>query len=362
MDGDMILHSDPSNDSLSNATVRTVLLTPFELWLRISIGLGLGTVSVLLHSLIAISLCKGNGLENRFHVFLFFLSISRIMYGFGHFCVATYRVLRTAGLAPTAMSSFACHSIQMFGVFPPTLELVILFMLIFDRAIAFGYPLIYRNFSTSQAKKLCAGACLIWFLFRFLPSYFGVSATDVIQCVNTLSPLAPSYAICWQYLDFVFSLSILVPFAYLVIAVWRRMHHENEQATADASFRRLVKVLPFLRLQLIMHCALVITSRSMQLAAAYVKNEADQQRMIAYYGMMAALDVFVNAIILFWKHPKIWAESVQLLCGKTITSKLANFKVLRLTTTNAPEVTVAAATTKVGAFSRAKAGSLPEPG
>lgn len=345
----MLLEEKPNITTVFNST-QAVLLTPFEVGLRITIGLGLCLASAIMPGLIAVSIFKGTYTESRFYIFMFFLSISRILYAMGHVVASIYHLLRVERVAPISMSSYACHVIQMLSNFPPTLELIFLLLLVIDRAVAFGFPLVYRNLGTRQAFQICIGACMFWFLIRVLPSYEGVSVSRTIQCVNTFAPLASRYAVSWQYLDMALSLGILVPYAYLLYAVRRRLRKDKDQNSSlqDASLKRLMKVVPFLNLRLVTHCALVISSRCMKLVAAYAGSKATEQRLVAYYGILAAVDIFVNAIIFFWKYPKIWNDSVRLLCGAIVKQKLTEWRIVRPLDME----TALGPTTKIGAVSR----------
>src|SRR5688572_7573087 len=99
----------------SNATSAVIALTKGELWFQLIIAYGIiGSISAIMHTLIAISVFRVERLHNRFYVFIFFISIARVLYACTHVMLCVYRSLRTMELVDMNIVSLLCHTIHIF--------------------------------------------------------------------------------------------------------------------------------------------------------------------------------------------------------------------------------------------------------
>lgn len=309
--------ANSSNTTLNSTNI--IGLTTEEILFQLIYPYGIvGTVSVIFHALIAICVCRVEKLHNRFFAFILCLSLARVLFALSHVVLFVYRILRHVGMVSAYKSALECHSVHFLAYFAATWELLLLLLLVLDRVVSLAYPMVYKNLSTRQAIHICIGSYIFCVLVRLLPSYSGVTAARTVGCVNMYSPVTVGYRLYAKYLDFALSVGILL--AYIILIGLVRYHTRRGTSNlAEAAVKKSMKVLPFLRLQLIIHCSFVLTSRSLQLAAGYIGEEtATGQRLMAYYGEITSFDILVNAFVFYWKHPKSWYASVKMLLGERL--------------------------------------------
>lgn len=310
-------NSSNSSENFTHHPVATSGLTRAELWFQLIFAYGIvGLASILLNLLIAVCVWRIEKLHSRFFVFIFSMSLARILYGCSHITLSTYRGLRTVGMVAPTTSTLICHSVNILTYFAATWDLLLLLLLVLDRAISLAFPMIYRNMSKRQAIYICIGSFFAVIGVRLLPSYDGVSASQTVACVNSYYPVSLKYAWYAKYLDLGLSVAILLAYVVLIGLAYYRTHGGQSNLN-ETALKKSMRVLPYLKMQLVMHCCLVVTSRSMQLAAGYIGEETVlAQRMVAYYAEICSLDVLVNGFVFYWKHPKLWYASLKMLFGE----------------------------------------------
>ena len=71
-------------------------------------------------------------------------------------------------------------------------------------------------------------------------------------------------------------------------------------------------------------CSLVLTARSTHVAAdCFDETSPLGQRLQSYASQVFSYDILANAVIVYWKYPKLWYASLKLIFGERVARRLS---------------------------------------
>lgn len=288
-----------------NRTAASIGLTPTELWIQLIVFNGLlgGVIPTVGNVAIAVGIVKCSNLRSRFFVILWYLVVARALVSSQLLVMFVYRLLRTLHLVDITMTRLGCYFIHLNTYYALTVEMILLLGLVLDRTLAVVAYNYYRYLTIRHAIVGCSVASIMAIIMKMAPSFYGIDALQSISCVNGYSATAAMYNAYHQHVDLAIALLILVLYValllYLHFRLMPRMKLANQ--TGDRSgliaFKRQIKLLPVLRMLVLLHCGFALVSKTL-LSVSSLVPEVVALRLVAYGGMINTVDLSSNVLVL----------------------------------------------------------------
>lgn len=285
-----------ANLTFSNSST----LTQTELWIQLVVfyllinGICSGSCNGLIFLAIVIERKK---LSTRFFVIVAALALTRALGGFQIIIIGCYRILRTLGLASLEQTRFRCYMVHFLLYFGNTIEMALLIVLVVDRVMAISASDRYRQLTPFHAAKICTGISILIAFIKILMSLTMDNIPDSISCDNMYSPAGNTFTIYCQNIDF--SLVVLLLLIYFCLIIDLRLKsRQTGTAEAKAALRRRLRVMPAIRNLVLLHCLFTLTSKLAGVLSTVSAFKEQENRIIAYQGMMICCDNFISGLAL----------------------------------------------------------------
>lgn len=293
-----------TEDNSTNATAAAVSLTVYELWIQLTVFYGLmgGVLSTIFSVLIWVGICRKKKFRNRFFIIVGCLTFVRTCIAVNFISLVTFRILRTIGIVATEQPRIICHSVHILVMHSLTVELTLLCTLVIDRMIAIAWINYYRLLTPRSALQICVAQYIFVAMIKLVPSYTGDDMFAIAKCINLYSFLNDTFNSYSTNIDLVMVFVVLLIYFVLIFYLRLRINVIKQAASktdaGNVALQRQLKLMPMLRNLVLMHCGLALTAKLFLWLGPLFKDPAIQQRLIAFGGIMQAIDLFVNVVAL----------------------------------------------------------------